>query len=925
MKIRHALDSLFAPKSIAVIGASDRPESVGGIVLQNLRAGGYEGELFAINAKRQSVQGMPCHPSMRALGRAVDLVIIAVPAESIVAVMDECGRLGVKNALVISAGFAESGSEGQRRQSALLAAAQRHRIRLVGPNCIGIVRPAAHMQAFFGRTHARPGRLALVSQSGALCTAIMDWAAEHEVGFSAVVSTGAAADVCTGDVLDFLATDPKTDAILLYVEGADHARRLLSGMRVAARTKPVVVLKAGRHHDGKRAAATHTGALIGDDAVFDSALRRAGAVRVMNLEELFSAAELLACGRRSRGNRLAIVTNAGGLGVMAADRAAEREVALAALSPQTIRALDAALPAYWSHANPVDLIGDAPPERYGAALSAVLADTAVDAALVLLSPQTMTRPADVARVVIAAAAHTSKPVLTCFMGGHDVHAARELLEHGGIPHLPSPEAGVDAFAQLAAFERNQRMLLRVPAPLADHRPPELDTARAIIDGARRDGRSALSSTEAKALLAAFHIPVIPGLRAATSDAACAAAEQLGLPVALKVDSPDILHKSDIGGVALGLDTTSKVRAAFYGLVARARTLCPGARVTGVTVEAMHRPAHGRELLAGIARDPAFGPVITFGAGGTLVELIADRALALPPLDGTIARDMIDRTRVRRLLGEFRGMPDADVAAVEHVLLRLSELACELPDVLELDINPLVGDEAGAVALDARVVLGAAQVRGEAERYRHMAIEPYPMQLTQTMDVTGLGAVTIRPIRPEDANSDAEFVRGLSSESRYFRFHHGLAELTPSMLARLTQIDYDREMAFVAVSERDGVERLLGVSRYNADPDGEGCEFALAVADEAQKHGIGTALMRVLVERARSKGLLRMRGEVLAENYKMLAFCHELGMVARGSREDPMLRTLTLDLSSPAPLAASAVAGDTPAQNNVVRPTACPGT
>ncbi len=889
----HPLDCLFAPRSLAVIGASEQPGHVGQVLLANLRAAGFPGELYVVNPNHAQVQGLPSHPSVAALGRPLDLALIAVRAPLVPQVMRECGEAGVKSAVLLSAGFAEQGPEGERLQAEVLELAHRHGVRLLGPNCLGLLRPSAHLHAMFASTRTRPGRLALLSQSGAVCSAILDWAEAREIGFSSVVSLGAAADLGFGELLDYLALDAETEAILIYAEGVDHARRFMSGLRVAARMKPVVALKAGRRPAGARAAATHSGALVGDDAVFDSALRRAGAVRAQSFEQLFGAAELLARGLRTRGDRLAIVTNAGGLGVMAADRAADLGLPLAELRPQTLHALDAVLPAHWSHANPVDLVGDATPERYAKALRLTLDDPQVDGAIVLLSPQAMTAPPEVASALIKARAHSRKLLLTCFAGGAQVRPAQQLLIRNGLPHLSTPEAAVEAFADLYGFERNQRLLLQVPGPLSDPTPPDAQSGRMIVDAALAQGRTQLDLLEAKALLRAFRIPVTPSLRAADADEALVAAESLGLPVAMKIDSPELSHKSDVGGVRLGLRDGESVRAAFRELMAEAQTRAPAATLRGVTLEPMHGKRHGRELLVGVARDLAFGPAIGFGAGGTLVELIDDHAVALPPLNRLLARDMIERTRVRKLLGPIRGMPAADLDAIENVLLRVSELVCELPEVRELDINPLVADEHGALAVDARVVLQRPPAGLAA--YDHVAIQPFPGRLARTLQLDDGRTIVLRPIRPEDAQIEQSFVRNLSPESRYFRFHQGMVELTAAMLVRFTQIDYDREMAFIAVTREGAAEQEIGVARYVERPDRRSCEFALVVADAWQGKGLGSALMAALIEVARDKGLQRMQGEVLAENSKMLVLMRELGFALHPHPEDAALRLAELEL------------------------------
>jgi acetyltransferase len=695
-----------------------------------------------------------------------------------------------------------------------------------------------------------------------------------------------------GDLLDYLALDAGTKGILLYVEGVRHARGFMSGLRAAARLKPVVVVKAGRHLEGSRAAQSHTGALVGGDDAFDAALRRAGAVRAFTVEQLFAAAELLSTHERVRGNRLAIVTNGGGPGVLAADRAAELGLRLAELSAATMERLDGALPPLWSRGNPVDLLGDAPPARFAAALDACLADPGVDGAVAILTPQAMTDPLAAAEAALGAGRAAKKPLLACWMGGTHVAEARALLTRQRVPSFESPETAVEAFAYLARYRENQRLLLQVPESLSATDEPDVAGARLILENALHEGRSTLDTVESKALLTAFRIPVIPSVRAATAAEALVVAESLGLPVALKIDSEDITHKSDAGGVRLDVRTALDVRHAFAEIVGEARARCPEAKIRGVTVERMARCPHGRELLVGIARDPVFGPVVAFGAGGTDVEGLRDRSVALPPLNTFIASDLVRRTRMARLLGAFRDRPAADLRALLQVLLRVSELACELPQVRELDINPLVADENGALALDARVVV--AYPGAPAGPYGHMAIHPYPAHLRVRWQHADGTDVTIRPIRPEDAEIEQEFVRNLSPQSRYFRFMRTLAELTPEMLVRFTQIDYDREMAFLACVEREGREVEVGVARYVTNPDGRTCEFAVVIADEWQGKGIASRLMTELMRVARERGLAVMEGEILAANARMLQLVRGLGF-AIGTGDDPEVRVATKEL------------------------------
>lgn len=875
----HYLTRLLSARSIAVIGASERPGSVGTRVMDNLLAIGYAGALYPVNPKYETVMDRPCHPDVGAIERVPDLAVIATPAETVPDIVHQCARAGIPGAIVMSAGFGEAGSHGERLQRAMLEAARGSGLRIIGPNCLGIIRPSHRINATFSRNTALPGHLALVSQSGAICTAILDWAEGQHVGFSLVASLGAAADVGFGDVLDYLALDRETHSILLYVEGIGQARQFMSGLRAAARMKPVIVIKAGRHAEGSRAAMSHTGALVGADDVFDAALERAGVVRARTVQQLFSAARMLSSGARVRGNRLAIITNAGGPGVMATDRAVELDAAMAELGARTMSRLDAALPPAWSHGNPVDVLGDADAARYRAALDACLDDPEVDGVLVMLTPQAMTEPDMVADAVLEAAAASRKPVLTCWMGGRQVAEARHRFSDNGIPHFPTPEACVEAFAYLASYERNQRLLLQVPGPLSDRSQADVEGARMIIDAALAEGRHSLDTLEAKAVLSAFRIPVSQTLLARSAGEALVAASTLGYPLAMKIASRDISHKSDVDGVRLNITGAEAVRREFTEITRRAQELRPEARVEGVTLERMYRGSYGRELMVGALRDPVFGPVVSFGSGGTSVEVLQDRAVALPPLNETIIRNMIQRTRVARLLGGFRQMPPVDAEALEKVLLRISEMVCELPHLRELDINPLIVDEHGLSAVDARI--GVDLPPGETDAYAHMAIHPYPASLVERWQLSDGTPVTIRPIRPEDAQIEQAFVRGLSEQSRYFRFMQALHELTPQMLVRFTQIDYDREMALIAVVEDEhGNERQVAVGRYTTNPDQRSCEFALVVGDEWQGRGIGTHLMQNLIQVARARGLALMEGEVLAGNSNMLALVRHLGFTTR---------------------------------------------
>lgn len=889
----HYLSPLFSPQSVAVIGASNRPGAVGNVVFANLIAGNFRGKLYAINPKHKEVQGYTAFPSIAHLGEHVDLAVIATPAATVPDIIEACGKHGVRAAVILSAGFGEVGARGASLQRALLDNARRYNLRLIGPNCLGLMCPATGLNATFSKDGARPGKLALVSQSGALCTAILDWAQANDIGFSSVVSLGDSADIDFGEALDFLVSDPQTEAVLLYIEGIRNARNFMSALRAAARIKPVIAVKAGRHETGKKAALSHTDAMVVADDVFDATLRRAGAVRVMTVAQLFTAAQALSSGFRPRGKRLAIVTNGGGPGVMAADRAADLGITLATLSDETVETLNAILPATWSRRNPLDIIGDADAARYHAAVSACMRDPAVDGVLVILTPQAMTPVTEAANAVIELAHSASKPLLACWMGDAQVAEARAAFTRARIPNFRTPEPAVEVFSFISSYVHNQQLLLQTPGPLSQHVKPDVDGARLLIENALAERRKVLSEMESKALLAAFHIPVARTVVAHTPNEALQLAEEFGFPVAMKVSSPDITHKTDAGGVRLNLGNAQAVRSAYHEIIQDVQKYRPNARIDGIAIEPMIVAPNGRELMIGVTTDPVFGPIIAVGMGGVTVEILGDRAVELPPLNRYLAENLIHRTRAAKLLGAFRHMPPANREALLDVLLRVSEMVCELPWLTEMDINPLLVDENGALAADARV---AVEFRPPAaSRYAHMAIHPYPYYLETKWQLPDGTDITIRPIRPEDAELEQEFVRGLSEESRYFRFMESLHELTPTMLVRFTQIDYDREMALMAVTEVGGKEMELGIARYTTNPDAESCEYALVVSDKWQHKGLGHRLMTALMDVARARGLKRMEGEVLTSNQAMLRLVDTLGFMVNANPDDVSIKRTSKQL------------------------------
>jgi len=874
----HYLRYALTPRSIAVVGATEKQEALGKYVFGNVLGAGFQGEIYPVNPKYAQVAGHPCFKSLRALPAPVDLAIVVTPAQTVPEIINDAGARGIASVLVLSAGFAEAGADGKRLQQLAVARARDHGIRLLGPNCLGVMRPDIGLNATLARTAARPGPVALVSQSGAVMAALLDYAWTAGFGFSSVVSTGAGSDVEFSEVLDFLALDTATKSIVLYVEGVHDARAFMSSVRAAASAKPVVILKVGRHMTGLKAAMSHTGALVGNDAVFDMALKRAGAIRVKAYNQMFAAAEALAAGRlpaATPANRLAVLTNGGGPGVLAADAAAESDVALAALSPEALRMLDAVLPPTWSRGNPVDIVGDADVQRFAQALRIVLDDTTNDGVLVLYCPTIRLDAEEAARALLEVASASTKPVVTAWLGEHEAGRGRAVFKAARFPALTSPERGVESFSYLARYVRNRQWRLQVPAPRVDEFELDLGGARSVLREALEAGRPTLDERESKRLLDCFGISTVPTYLATSAEDAVRHAGQIGYPVVLKVVATGVTHKSEVGGVLLGMRTAEQVTQGFESIRQNVATRAPATGFLGVHVQAMIDRPHGRELIIGIARDAHFGPVINFGLGGIGVEVLRDSAVALPPLNRFLAEEMIAATRVSKMLGAFRGRPAVAMDALVDVLLKVSELACELPCVEELDINPVLADEAGVIALDARVILGDGPLTADA-RYSHLAIHPYPKNLWRGVRLRTGHTALLRPIRPQDAEAEQRFVARVSPRSVYLRFHAPLRELSLERLIRFTQIDYDREMAFVATDMQGDAEEIHGIARYTRDPEGTGCEFGILVEDAWHGRGLGGALMTALEACARERGLAEMVGLVLAENDEMAKL-----MIARG--------------------------------------------
>lgn len=899
------LERLFAPKRVAVVGGSPRPNSLGAIVLQNLAKGGFRGEIAVVNPRYDSIGGQKTFPDLASLPFVPDLIVVTAPAASILNIVVEAARTGVGGAVIISSGLGHgSGSIAE----AVARAARTHGLRIVGPNCLGIMFPGIGLSASFAARHPAPGSLALISQSGAIAAAMIDWGAEKSVGFSGVVSIGDQLDVDVADLLDYFALDDKTRAILLYIEAVTDARKFMSAARAAARLKPVVVVKSGRMAQGAKAAATHTGALAGSDAVYDAAFRRAGLLRVFDLRELFDCAELL--GRHvvmPGGKNLTLLTNGGGIGILAVDRLAELGGNAPALDPAVLDKLNTVLPPTWSKANPIDISGDADAERYLKALDVLLADQSSNAVLVM-NVETAVAPAD--RIAEAVAervkAHRAKfgipkPVLAAWVGTDQQVAP--IFDKAKIPHFPTEDDAVRAFMHLVRHREAMELLMATPPNISTLFTPDVETARQTIDKALAEGRTWLDPLEIVRLFAAYSIPMVPTLPAADPDDAAAKAAALlaqGLTVAIKILSRDISHKSDVGGVKLGLGTKAQVREAASEVMERARRARPDARIDGVMVQPMIvRPA-ARELILGIADDPTFGPVIVFGRGGTAVEIVNDKALALPPLDMNLANVLVDRTAVAKLLPAYRDVPGVPPDAVPLTLVKLSQMAADIPEIIGLDINPLLADESGVLALDARVAIRRSEKLPVGQT--RFAIRPYPSQWERQLKLRDGDAIAVRPLRPEDEPAIARFLAGVSAEDLRLRFFHAVKDFSHQFTARLTQLDYARSMAFVAFGAEG---QILGVARLHSDSNYETAEYAILIASGLKGKGLGWALMQLLIEYAKAEGLKYLSGQVLHENTMMLAMCRELGFSVTADANDTGIAIVSLDLGARTEIAAAA--------------------
>jgi acetyltransferase len=877
----HPLDPIFRPASVAVIGASERQGSVGRQILWNLLSSPFGGAVFPVNPKHRHVLGIQAFPSVKAIPEPVSLAVVSTPAETVPGVIAECVEVGVPAAIIISAGFKEFGERG-RALEAEIAHLVRGRMRVVGPNCLGVMNPTRGLNATFAQSIARPGNVAFLSQSGALCTAVLDWSLKEMVGFSSFVSVGSMLDVGWGDLIHYFGDDVGTQSILIYMETIGDARAFLSAAREVSLTKPIIVIKAGRTAEAAQAAASHTGALAGSDEVLDAAFRRCGVLRVSSIADIFSMAEVLAKQPRPVGPRLAIVTNAGGPGVIATDALIAGNGALAKLSPDSLAALDKLLPPHWSHGNPIDVLGDADPERYAKAIEVIARDEGADGMLVVLTPQGMTHPTQTAEKLRPWARRTGKPLLASWMGGGEVAAGDAVLNQAGIPSFAFPDDAVRAFNYMHRYEYNLRGLYETPSLPRDEGAVQRDEARRLLDEVRAGGRTLLTEIESKRLLALYGLPVVRTELATSADEAVAKARAIGFPAVVKLHSTTITHKTDVGGVKLDLAGEDEVRAAFQAIRASVTEKAGAEHFLGVAVQPMVPPASrldGYELIVGSAVDAQFGPVILFGTGGQLVEVFRDRALALPPLNSTLARRMMEQTQIWQALGGVRGRRPVDRDALAQLLVRFATLVVELPWIKEIDINPLIAAPDRLIALDARVVLHPAETA--AADLPRPAIRPYPNQHVAPWTLKNGEQVVIRPIRPEDEPLMTRFHEQLSERTVYLRYFQSIklsARVAHERLTRICFIDYDREMVLVAVRQGNGEAEIVGVGRLSKEHGTRSAEMAAMVRDDHHNQGLGTELYRRLLAFARDDGVARVHSVTLGENRAMRAVMRRLGFV-----------------------------------------------
>ncbi len=891
------LDSIFRPKRIALIGVSNNPDSVGGITLRNLVGGGFNGVVYPVNPKREAVFGIPCYPDVKSLPKTPDLAVIMTAAKWVPQLVKDCGEVGIHGVIIMSAGFKESGEEGKLLEAQVKAEkAKFPDMRIIGPNCLGILVPGLNMNVSFADGMPKKGHVAFISQSGALCTSVLDWAYESNIGFSNFVSIGNSMDVSFGDLIDYFGQDPNTKSIVLYVESIADARTFMSAARAFSREKPIIVYKSGRFPESAAAAASHTGAMASEDSIYDAVFRRAGLARVFDFGNIFDFTDLVGRKRIPKGNRLAIVTNAGGPGVMATDSLISMGGKLVNLSDETMQKLNDYLPPFWSHGNPVDVLGDATPERFAKATEIVLEDDKVDAVLVLLTPQAMTDPTATAQAIADMAKNTTKSVMAGWLGGTAMREGIQILNKNGISNYPAPEQAIRAFMTLSDYSENQQMLYETPREVPVSFQYDRHELRKKYLSEIFPKAKILNEDDSKILVNDYGIDTTHPTPAANEDEAVKIAEKKGYPVVLKIYSPDITHKSDVGGVALNIKNEEMVRATFRNMVKTAAEKRPDARIDGVTVQKMVDTKDGIELILGTKKDPVFGTVMLVGMGGTTAELFKDKRLEFPPLNERLARQMLKSLQIYPLLKGWRGDAPKNIDKLIEVLIRMSYLAADYPEIEELDINPLIVTPNDVIALDARIVVDEKIMETPVKEYSHLVMRPYPESLISETTLRDGTPIVLRPIKPEDEPMWLELLGSCSKESIYHRFRYDFYFDSHEVASQFCFIDYDREIAIVAEREKeDGSKELLGVGRLIADPDVEIMEYAVLITDKWQKKELGFTLTNYCLEIAKSRGIKKLAAETTRDNKPMISVFRKLNFKIRFNEDTTVSVTKDLEI------------------------------
>lgn len=884
------LENMLSPKVVALIGASEKEGTIGNQIMKNLLAGKEKRKVYPVNPTYQTVLGLKCFPSITQVPEHVDLAVIAIPAKSVPAVVDECGRCGVDGIVIISSGFREAGEEGAKLELEIKKLQERYGFRILGPNCLGFIRPHDSINATFLRSQPEPGEIAFISQSGALGSAILDWAVSTHIGFSMFASLGSMLDIDFGDLIDYLGEDPHTRSIIIYMEGVGSARKFMSAARGFARTKPIIILKPGKYAESAKAVKSHTGALAGNFEVYRAAFRRAGVLRVDEIEDLFNCASVLDSRYLPAGPNIAVITNAGGPGVIAADAIIDNFGEIADLSEETIAALNKVLPPQWSKGNPVDILGDADVGRYCKALEACLNDPKIDGIVVLYTPQGAAKSTDLAKRVVEIAEKKIKPILTVWMGENEVEEARRIFYQNDVPTYPTPEKAIKTYMYMYKYKRNLELLYETPEELSVDLSPPRSHLKLIIRRAVAEGRTNLTQAEIDKFFDAYRIPRPEAHLAKSEDEAVAAASHLGYPVVLKIASPEIIHKTDVGGVVVGINSEESLRRSYRELLESVKNAAPKARIEGVYVQKMKKFDY--ELILGAKKDKDFGSVILFGQGGIGVEFYRDFSIALPPLNQTLARRLMEETKIYRAISRgIRNKPPLDMKALEEILVRFSNLIVDFPEFAEIDINPLAASKGEITALDARATIDVEALK-QTDPYAHLSILPYPTKYVVPWRLKDGTEVLLRPIRPEDEKIEYEFIKGLSEETSRFRFFRIIKELSHEDLVRFCNIDYDREMAIIAEITEGGVKKEIGVARLITEPGKKRGEFAIVLADKYQGKGLGTKLMDMLIEIAQEKGLESIYGVIMRGNKKMIRLAQKMGFTIRPS-EEGYIATLNL--------------------------------